>query len=113
VARTETTIQSEILLAVGGDPRFRVWRQNTGVGRALTGGAIVRFGVRGGADLSGLIVGTGQRLEIEVKTDRGKQSKAQVRFGNMINECGGLYIVARSDVDALAQLDAYLRSHDA
>jgi hypothetical protein len=118
----ERWIQFEILKAWGSSPRLRLWRANVGVGWFANGeparktdpGAYpVKFGVEGQGDLSGLIdgdadgVNRGRRLEIECKTERGKQSDAQKRFQAMIERFGGLYVLARSveDVDqALARV---------
>lgn len=69
---------------------------------------IVRVGVKGAADISGILRsknGFGLRLEIEVKTGSGRQSPDQKNFQRMIESLGGLYIVARSIQEALEFCD--------
>ena len=41
----------------------------------------------------------GQRLEVEVKSATGRQSKAQRAFQKMIEKFGGLYVLARGPVE--------------
>ena len=111
---SETDILRRILRDLGARPDLRLWRQSSGVGRALHNDAVVRFGIPGCADLSGIIthqrcvfgcqVDLGVRLEIEVKTPTRRQSKQQVAFQAMIEKFGGVYILCRSTEDALTQL---------
>ncbi|MEN6532946.1 MAG: VRR-NUC domain-containing protein [Bryobacteraceae bacterium] len=103
----EHNIQNAILRAYGSDPRLRLWRANAGV--ASFHGRTVRFGVPGQADLTGIISHTGQRLEIEVKTETGKQSPDQRNYQAMIVRMGGLYILARSVQDVTDALEPCLR----
>jgi hypothetical protein len=102
---TENEIQREILDALSLIPGVCAWRNNTGVSRS--GGRYVRFGIAGQGDITGLLRG-GRRLEIEVKTAKGKVSPEQVAFGESITSKGGLYIVARCVEDALAAIRAAL-----
>ncbi len=92
---SEAALQAEILREFGGRPDLRIWRQNTGAARTALG-ALVRFGVPGQADISGLRLPHGQRIEIEVKSPKGRQSQQQRRYQAMIENCGGIYILARS-----------------
>lgn len=105
----ESFLIFEVLRAWGAHPALRIWRQNTGVGwfkngkpaRQTDPGAYpVRFGVPGQGDIGGILAG-GRRLEIECKTERGRQSEDQISFQTMIERFGGLYVLARSldDVD--------------
>ncbi len=103
----ESTIIQAILNALVGRTDIRIWRQNTGAARRKSG-ALVRFGVPGQADLSGILDG-GRRLEIEVKTAIGRQSDQQQAFAAMIREYGGVYILARSPEDVLQVLDQEIR----
>lgn len=91
---TEAELQAEILLAVGSRPDCRIWRNNTGVGRTLSGQRVIRFGLLGSADLLGILRG-GRFLAVEVKTKRGRQSEAQRNFQRMIESMGGVYVLAR------------------
>ena len=92
-----------ILNALAGDRRLRIWRANSG--SAVTpDGRRVKFGVPGQADWTGIIVGTGQRLEIEIKSDTGRQTPVQRQFQAMIEAAGGVYVLARSPADVLGRL---------
>ena len=72
----------------------------------LANGQVIRYGVPGQADLTGLIAG-GRRLEIEVKSETGRQSDEQRHYQHWIESRGGLYILARSvdDVRMGLQID--------
>ena len=102
---TEKQIQNEILRTFGTDPRLRIWRANCGVARVGT--RVVRFGLPGQADLTGILPG-GLRLEIEVKSAAGRQSRRQEAFQRMIEQLGGVYVLARSVQDVREALEGYL-----
>ena len=53
------------------------------------------LGVAGQADLTGILP-DGRRLEIEVKSDGGRQTEDQRNFQWMIERFGGVYVLARS-----------------
>ena len=98
--KREIEIVNEVLQILGQRPELcRVWRQNTGC-LLDTLGRPVRFGVNGAGDISGLLV-DGRRLEIEVKTETGKQSDEQKNFEAMIRRFGGVYLLVRSAEEAL------------
>ena len=97
---SETQIQNAILREFGTRPDLRLWRANTGVARF--GKRVVAFGVPGQADLSGLFLPDGRRLEIEVKSPTGRQSREQRDFQAMIEKFNGVYILARSVADVAA-----------
>ena len=106
---SEDEVLSDVAQALGSRPDVRLWRQNTGVGRGLHNpNHVIAFGVMGGGDLSGLVLvgGVGVRLEVECKARDGRQRKSQVRFEAMIKEMGGVYLVARSAVEATERLEA-------
>jgi len=104
-AASEIDIQRAILAALAGRRDLRVWRANAGVGLTLDGQRMVRYGVRGQGDLTGVVAG-GRRLEIEVKRPGQRQTKEQRLFGEMITRFGGLYVLARSVEDVLAAMPA-------
>jgi len=93
---TEREIQLAILREFGTRPSMRIWRANVGVARI--GRRVVRFGVPGQADITGILPG-GRRIEIEVKSPTGRQTPDQVNFQRMIERFGGLYVLARSVED--------------
>ena len=99
---TEKQIQADILATYGGKPWCRIWRHSTGVGLTPDGNQVVRYGLVGSADLSG-ILSDGRRLEIEVKSAKGRQRQQQKQFQRMIERFNGIYILARS-VDDVARV---------
>ncbi len=103
----EKKTQNDIIRTFSTRSDMRLWRANSGVAKfedERTGKERqVRFGIPGQADLSG-IVEDGVRLEIEVKSKTGKQTIAQKNFQNMIDDFGGIYILARSVQDVTNEL---------
>lgn len=89
----------------------RVWRMNTGAARY--GQTKVRFGLPGQADITGIAIISSQwhapigiRLEIEVKSSTGRQSREQQVYQGMIEQFGGIYILARSVDDVQHALES-------
>lgn len=106
--KAERDIQLEIMLAIGSRPDVRIWRNNAGAARRPGGGPLVRFGLcPGAADLVGLTA-FGRFLAIEVKNYKGRQSLEQKTWQAIIEKFRGIYILARSEEDAVAQLEAAL-----
>jgi hypothetical protein len=104
---SEAEVQAEILRILGARPDLRLWRANAGAAIDPRTGRLIRFGVPGQADLSGILAG-GQRLEIEVKGPHGRQRPEQRNFGAMIARFGGLYVLAHSLEDALSAIEEAL-----
>jgi len=105
----EKRLQNEILRAFGTKRWMRLWRANTGV--AQIGSRVVRFGVPGQADLTGILP-DGRRLEIEVKSDGGRQTEDQSNFQRMIERFGGVYVLARSVEDVERALAAEISRYE-
>lgn len=99
----EHEIQQRILLAIGARPDLRVWRNNSGAVKNDRG-QLIRFGCPGSADILGIMAPDGRFLAIEVKSDTGRQSDQQRHFQAMVENHGGLYILARSVDDVLRRL---------
>jgi len=97
------------MLHIGARPYLRVWRQNVGTARSMDGKRVVAFGIKGAADLSGILA-CGTRLELEVKAKKGRMREAQKSFRAMILRFGGLYFVARSTEEADLALESHLGS---
>lgn len=93
----ESVIQRLIIARLNLLPGVKVWRQSTGVARH--GGRVVRYGIPGQADITGLV--DGRRIELEVKTATGRVRPEQKAYGVMIRQYGGVYAVVRSIDDAL------------
>ena len=95
-------------------PDCRLWRANVGAARIggprRAGGRVVRFGLPGQADLTGILPG-GVRLEIEVKSREGRQTREQRAFQRMIERFGGVYVLARSVQDVWRAIGSYLHGH--
>jgi hypothetical protein len=103
---TESPVQRDILRAFGTRPDMRLWRANAGAAKFK--GRLVRFGVPGQADLTGILP-DGTRLEIETKSDVGRQSPEQVAYQRMIERFGGIYVLARSTNDVWAAIGSFLK----
>ena len=106
--KTEGDIQRSIMLAIQqAFPTALILRQNTGVARDPRG-QVIKFGTPGQGDLRCVI--DGLAIEIEVKTETGRQSKAQKNYEAALRRAGGIYILARSPEDALEQLRCQMNS---
>lgn len=100
----ETALVQSILLALGSRDDCRVWRNNTGKLPDPRTGRWVTFGLRGSADILGLLRG-GRFLAVECKTRTGRLSPEQCSFRDMVLRLGGCYVVARSVEDAVNAVD--------
>lgn len=102
---TEKQIQNSILKAFATRSDMRLWRNNTGVAITPDGAQVVRYGLPGSADLTGILP-DGKRLEIEVKSATGRATGQQGAFARMIERFNGVYILARSVDDVACELRA-------
>jgi len=92
---------------------IKCWRANRGAARYPGKDGKTRFvqyGINGQADITG-ILNDGRRLEIEVKVGNKQPSDAQREFLQMIQQRGGLAIVAwsMSDVDKVMVKEGYYK----
>lgn len=97
MARESDLVQS-ILVRFGSRPTLRLWRANVLVARDQSG-RVVKAGIKGQADISGILAPSGRRIEIECKTQTGRQTDEQRAWQWMIERMGGLYVLARSTDD--------------
>lgn len=112
----ETPIMREIRAALVRAGGLRLWRNNTGKvhGWLVQPGCDRRrvdvdFGLGlGGADLVGLLVGSGRFFACEVKTPIGRASKEQVLWHRVIADAGGYACFATNPTDALSHLERAL-----
>lgn len=109
---SEAQIVDEIWMTLGRRTDVRLWRQQVATATPIYSTRVVKFGVRGMADLSGILSPSGKRLELEVKNEIGQQSEHQRAWQAMIESMGGVYILARSAEDALEQLRKRGYCHD-
>jgi len=125
--RSEKSILNETLVDVSALPGALVWRNNTGqawqgVQREARIGQFVKvepgmvilenarpinFGLKGSGDIIGAI--QQHPLAVETKTETGRQSEGQTRFQRAWERVGGIYVLARSPQDAVAQIKERLR----
>lgn len=76
-----------------------VWRNNTGMLRN-SNGIPVKYGLcKGSSDIIGIY--RGRFLAIEVKTPKGRVSKEQENFIDIVNKAGGIAFVARHPDDVI------------
>lgn len=83
--------------------RIYNFRQN--VGTMKVNGRPIKFGHAGQSDILGMLPG-GRFLAVECKSSTGRPSPAQVDFLAMINDQGGVGILAYSLDDVIKRLRA-------
>lgn len=92
----------DILFAFGSRPDVRVWIRPVGFDSHRK----IRYGVPGETDVDGIVAPWGRRLAIEIKTGEADLSPEQVKWrDNCIHKFGGIYIIARSVEQALADFE--------
>lgn len=84
-------------------PKVRIWESATGMARSMDGQRIVRYGLKGQADLTG-ITDEGRFLAVEIKTGSARQSKTQKAFQNMIEKNNGIYLLVTNKKPISAQI---------
>lgn len=106
----ESAFVRRLLIALGSRKELRVWRQNVGktfirdemgeVDRVFTAGP-----PQGAADISGIVVGDGRRIEIECKVAGRSRTPEQEHWAEFIERAGGIYELATDDeaVEAIAE----------
>jgi hypothetical protein len=96
-----TALVNRILMRFSARPALSLFKMHTGVARALTGDYYVKYGILGGTDIIGILKPNGRWVAIEVKVGKDDLGPKQRHFRQLIEEHGGLYVLARdlSDVD--------------
>ena len=92
----ETTFMNELLLALSRGLPVRCWRQNAGVFK-LRGDGVAKGAPEGAADITGVVVPEGWRLEVEVKSATGRLRPAQVRWAGWCAAWGAVHAVVQYD----------------
>ena len=96
---------NDVLIAVTALPDGMFWRANTGV--AVTASRnVVRFNLPGTPDILGVLRGRG--IGIEGKTGLGRLNIDQKRWRKNWLRGRGIYIIARSVEQVLAELQAII-----
>lgn len=99
------SLVNKIIIALSKENLGRFWSQPTGA--AYRNGKLVRYGLVGCADITGILAGSGRRVEIEVKTGRAKQTDNQEFFESMIRMMGGIYYVARDTQETVDYIKSF------
>jgi len=98
--------ESDILRAVLQYLSFRpgFWfRSNTGAVVAEHRGKkrLIRFGIKGAADIFGILPPAGRFVALEIKSKTGRQSPEQKSFQEEVEKAGGWYLLARGVSDLI------------
>jgi hypothetical protein len=104
----ETEIQNLVMVALSQEFGALVLRVNAGTFFGAAGNA-VKGAPKGTSDLVACVP-PGRFFGIEVKTETGRQSPAQVKFEAAVRKRGGVYLLVRSPQDAVAQVRAALEA---
>lgn len=106
---SETSIQQRTLIELQrAFPDGLFYRRNVGVARDSRSGRVIKFGVRGQADIAGIV--DGRAVEIEIKSDTGRQSEAQQNWERAVRRAGGIYLVGRDPLAVIETLRGHLGS---
>jgi len=92
----ESTFMAELLVALGHHLPVRCWRQNAGVFH-LAGGMVAKGAPEGAADITGVVIPEGWRLEVEVKSATGRMRPEQVRWEGWCGAWGAVHAVVKYD----------------
>jgi hypothetical protein len=98
----ELDFQRRLHLTVGRRRDLRVWRQNVGtiVRRDARGrhcGVFHAGPPKGASDFSGVVMPEGWRLEVEMKSAKGKRSPQQIRWAAFMDRAGAVYALIAYD----------------
>jgi hypothetical protein len=99
----ETHLMHQIMLAT---THLVDWMRNN-VGVSERNGHVIRYGLggNGGADLIGLVIGTGRFIACEVKMPGKKPTAEQTQFLARVTRNGGIAVLAHSVGDVLKALE--------
>jgi hypothetical protein len=111
----ESTILNLIAVALSRHFGALVTRVNAGTFRDMHGDRIIKGAAAGTSDLLVGIPHAGRLLyfAVEVKTPIGRQSPTQAKFQAAVENRGGVYILARSPVEAVDKVSAALDQQEA
>jgi len=90
----QQALRLEVTRSLGG--RVRLWRQPSGKIPAKRGG-VVECAPNGAADLTGIITGSGVRLEVEAKGARTPTTDEQVQWRESMSARGAVALQVRYD----------------
>lgn len=112
---SEKNIQNACFLALGSRPDVLIFRQQSGVFRAMDSDRIIKVGVPGMSDALAVVSVeitpdmVGKTVAVaafpEFKTSRGRQADAQHNFQNAVRARGAVYRLIRSVDDIQSMVD--------
>lgn len=91
----------------GSRPNLRIWKGHNTFAYDRRGNPIGRIGIKGQADITGILYG--YRLEIEVKVKKDSLKPEQRNFLEMILNNGGCAFEARCLDDVEQRISEFLR----
>lgn len=97
MAGEHSNLLKKTLLALCKIPLTRAWQNQTGTARSFDGQRIIKFGLKGSADILG--ISNSVFIAIEIKIGSDKQRPEQINFQKMIEECNGIYFIVRNEDD--------------
>ncbi len=100
----EADFQAPLIARLGSLPQIRVWRQLVGnfFARYIVDGEEVFVPIRvgppkGAADISGIVLRDGRRIEVEVKGTGGRSSAEQIQWAKNMRAWNAVYVLAAYD----------------
>lgn len=104
MSASESRLQSYILAQLNQLEGVFFYRSSTGAARTAT--RLIRFGVPGQADITGVV--RGRAVFVEVKTETGRQSELQRAFQERVEAAGGAYLLVKNCDDTVRAVQALL-----
>lgn len=98
----ESSVLAEVLRALQGSEKV-AWARRMNSGGAMVGDRFIRFGFKGCSDILGQLK-DGRFLAVECKSKRGRLEPEQEQFLSLVQQAGGVAIVARDCNDVLKGL---------
>jgi hypothetical protein len=89
-------------------PGTRCWKSGVLVGRALHDERLLRAGLPGQSDISGIMAPSGRYLAVEVKARKDRMHEKQEAFRAMILRAGGIHVIARDLEQAIKDIEGQL-----
>lgn len=98
----EASVLAEVLQTLQGSAKV-AWARRMNSGAAMVGDRFIRFGFKGCPDILGQLR-DGRLLAVECKSKRGRLEPEQEQFLSLVQQAGGVAIVARNCNDVLKGL---------
>lgn len=85
-------------LALSQNKLAKIWANNTGTAKSITGDRVIAYGLKGSSDNIG-IARDGKFIAVEIKTGKDVLRPEQIAFRDLILENNGYHFVIRSEKD--------------